>query len=133
MRVGSSLFGCVVAATLLPSPGATAADDGATLFRKACGTCHALTEADGARAGPPLAGAYGRAAGTVAGFGYSPALRDAGFVWDAASLDAWITNPAAMRPGTTMLYRQRDAARRQLLIDYLRTLSQTAAASSPAE
>jgi cytochrome c len=109
---------------------AVAADDGATLFKKACGTCHALTPADGPRQGPPLAGVYGRAAGTVAGFKYSPVLQDAGFAWDAAALDAWITNPAAVRPGTTMLYRQRDAAKRLVLVNYLRSLSPAAAAGA---
>ena len=40
------------------------------------------------------------------GFGrYSPALRAAGFPWDTAALDAWLVDPQAMIPGTTMVFR----------------------------
>ena len=37
-------------------------------------------------------------------FAYSAALRHVGGVWTFARLDAWLTNPAAFAPGTTMTF-----------------------------
>lgn len=92
-------------------------------FKKSCGTCHAVDPAASARQGPNLFGVVDRAAGSVAGFKYSPAFvagKD-GVVWDTATLDRWITDPQAMIPGTVMLYKQADPDKRHLVIEYLKT------------
>src|SRR3954454_5595449 len=53
--------------------------------------------------GPSLAGVVGRKAGTAPGFTrYSSALKASGVVWDAASLDAWLIDPAGFVPGNRM-------------------------------
>jgi hypothetical protein len=57
------------------------------------------------RTGPLHRGVFGRRAGSVAGYNYSPALRQAGFVWDTATLDAWLKNPEALVPGQRMAFR----------------------------
>ena len=106
-----------------PSAFAQDAAPGKALFLAACGVCHAVEPGATARQGPNLAGIYGRAAGTVAEFKYSEALKVGGWAWDEATLDPWLENPQAAHPGTTMLYRQRDADKRKLLVGYLKTLA----------
>src|SRR5271167_1191465 len=93
-------------------PAQTAAPDGATLFRNQCGTCHTLSAGEPIRQGPPLGGVFGRPAGSAPGFKYSPGFATAGFTWDAAHLDAWLTHPQTEIPGAVMAYRQANAATR---------------------
>lgn len=71
--------------------------------------------------GPNLHGLFGRKAGTVAGFKtYSPALKASGIVWDAKSLDQYLAAPTTKVPGTRMVVKVSDPARRAALIAYLR-------------
>ena len=98
----------LLAAALVAAPALARAEGdpvrGAEVYR-ACVACHAL--APGLHlTGPSLGGVWQRPAGTAEGFvRYSPALRDAGFSWDGAALDAWLADPQAMIPGTTMAFR----------------------------
>ena len=83
--------------------------------------------------GPNLFGVVGRRAGAVAGFNYSDGLRNAGFSWDAAHLDTWLTNPRAMIAGTRMTYAgMSDATARRDLIAYLMVEGAPAPAATPA-
>ncbi|MFN3613304.1 MAG: c-type cytochrome [Rubrimonas sp.] len=73
---------------------------GAAAFRK-CSACHKLE--DGANGvGPHLHQVVGRAVGSVAGYRYSGALNAAADVWGFEELDAFLTNPKAYAPGTSM-------------------------------
>ena len=54
--------------------------------------------------GPHLNGIFGRAAGTVPGFSYSPANKQSGAVWDEAVFTTYIRDPKAFMPGTKMVY-----------------------------
>ena len=45
-----------------------------------------------------------------------------GFAWDEDSLDKWITNAQAFRPGARMPHRQANADKRKLIIAYLKSL-----------
>ncbi len=92
-------------------------------FKKSCGVCH-IAAADGApRQGPNLFGVVGRAAGGLADFKYSPAFAKsgAGIVWDEGTLDRWLADPQSVIPGSVMLYKQADAEKRRLVIEYLKT------------
>lgn len=93
----------------------------AAQFKKSCGTCHTTEAAAPPRQGPNLAGILGRPAGEADGFKYSPAFAagKSGIVWDAATLDRWITDPQAVIPGAVMLYKQADAEKRRLVIEFL--------------
>jgi cytochrome c len=91
-------------------------------FVNACGTCHAAEPGAAPRQGPNLFGIIGRKSAEVEGFKYSDAMKGANWTWDEATLDRWITDSGAALPGTTMIYRQNNAERRQLAIDYLKTL-----------
>jgi cytochrome c len=101
---------------------ATKPSDGAALFKQQCATCHTTNISDLPRQGPSLVQIIGRQAGKVEGFHYSPALAHAGFTWDEDRLDAWLTNPQAVVPGTIMTYRQEKAETRAAIITYLKGL-----------
>ena len=62
----------------------------------------------------------GRHAGKVEGFKYSDALSKADFEWDEARLDSWLTNPQAVIPSVTMVYRQAKPETRAAIIAYLK-------------
>jgi cytochrome c len=50
-------------------------------------------------------------------------LKTGGWTWDETTLDPWIENAQANHPGTFMNYRQADPAKRQLIIQYLKSLA----------
>ncbi len=94
---------------------------GADLYEAKCGACHSL---DANRIGPKHRGVFGRKAGAVPGFQYSPALKKLGVVWNAQTLDRWLQNPTAMAPGTAMGFRLSSAQERADVIAYLKQQSQ---------
>lgn len=97
--------------------------DGAALFKQQCATCHTINLSDPVRQGPPLIKIVGRPAGKVDGFHYSTGFSKADFVWDDAKLDAWLTNPQEIVPGTMMAYRQAKPETRAAIIGYLKELN----------
>jgi cytochrome c len=92
----------------------------ASLFAGQCGACHTVEQGAAARQGPNLAGVFGRRAGTLPGFHYSPGFTGAEFVWDDAHLDAWLADPQKLIPGAVMVYRQSDPAIRASIIAWLK-------------
>jgi cytochrome c len=87
-----------------------------------CQGCHALGYD---RAGPHHCGLFGRRAGSVPGFEYSPAMRRADIVWSAKTLDRFLANPQKAVPGTAMGYSGlRDPGERAALIAYLQQATQ---------
>jgi cytochrome c len=89
-----------------------------------CAACHKL-EADANNVGPSLHGIFGRKAGDIADFRYSPAIKRSGLIWTPETVDKFITDPQAMVPGNRMPYAgMADAADRADLITYLAKASQ---------
>jgi len=88
---------------------------GAVVYQ-VCMGCHSLDEDD---VGPHHRGVVGRTAGSVPGFGYSPALKGAQIVWDPVNLDRWLTDPQALVPGTRMFFAMPSAQDRADVIAYL--------------
>ena len=74
---------------------------GGAFFASECQRCHSVT-ADRQTYGPPLENVIGRAAGSVEGYAYSPALAKAGFTWTEGALRAWMEDNQAFVPGTKM-------------------------------
>ena len=113
----------VIAAALAELPAPYSSGDylsGRRVFLR-CRGCHLIKEGAGDRVGPNLYGVYGRAAGSEAGFAYSPAMLAASRVWDGPSLDAFLANPRGNLPGTRMGFiGLRDEKERRDLIAFLR-------------
>ncbi|WP_230983266.1 c-type cytochrome [Inquilinus limosus] len=75
---------------------------GKQVFAK-CQACHSV-EAGTNKLGPSLHGVVGRTSGTLEGFNYSQAMKDAHLTWDAATLDKYLSGPKALVPGTKMVF-----------------------------
>jgi cytochrome c len=85
----------------------------------ACQTCHAV-QAGVNKIGPSLHGVVGRAAGTVAGYTYSPANKNSGITWSQEKLFQYLENPRRVVPGTKMVFPGiSDAQKRADVIAYL--------------
>lgn len=99
-----------------------AVPNGERQFLRKCSICHTLGEDGERRAGPPLAGLFGRPAGAVEGYRYSEALSALDLVWTEETIDALFDiGPDHYIPGTKMPMQQ--IARpedRADLIDFLK-------------
>ena len=83
-----------------------------------CLACHSL---ELNRTGPRHCGLFGRRAGSVPGFDYSPAMKRSKLVWNEKTLDRFLAQPLEAVPGTTMTYAGiADAKERADLIAYLK-------------
>lgn len=77
--------------------------NGERQFMRKCSICHSLEPGPSRKAGPTLGGVFGRRAGTVPGYAYSPALGGSGIVWDETSIDALFDQgPDHFIPGSKM-------------------------------
>src|ERR1700749_767779 len=117
--------GLLLVGIIISGAGAAKAQDataGAAVFKTQCSICHSVTEGKNL-VGPSLFGVVGRKAGEVPGFHYSPANKESGLTWDAATLDRYLTDPQAVVPKTIMPYPGlKDDTKRANLIAYLSTL-----------
>lgn len=101
---------------------ATAADPaaGEKAFT-ACKACHRMGEGAKNTVGPTLNGVVGRPAGSVEGFAYSDAMKNAGLTWDEATLTEYLKDPKGKVPGNKMAYPGvKDDAKVADIIAYLK-------------
>ena len=81
---------------------AFAGDRGAEVFR-ACVACHTLSTDQTNRAGPTLAGIFGRRIASLPGYNFSEALKHLDIVWTPETVaKLFEIGPAAYTPGTKM-------------------------------
>jgi cytochrome c len=81
---------------------AYAGDPGAQVFR-ACVACHTLSADEGNKAGPSLAGLFGRKIATLPGYHYSDALKHMNIVWTPETVSKMFeVGPMTYTPGTKM-------------------------------
>jgi cytochrome c len=102
----NALTGEPVGSSLQATPrdplAAYAGDHGAEVFR-ACVACHTLSEKEPQRAGPTLAGLYGRKIATLPGYHFSDALKHLDIVWTPETVSKLFeVGPNAYTPGTKM-------------------------------
>lgn len=77
--------------------------NGERQFLRKCSICHTLGADGERRAGPPLAGLFGRPAGAVAGYNYSDAVRNSRIVWSEETINKLFDlGPDHYLPGTNM-------------------------------
>ena len=96
---------------------------GAALFKAKCATCHTCNEGGPNKQGPNLFGILGKTAGTIAGFGYTAATKNAGHEWNDQTMFDFLTNPKKFIKGTSMAFpgfkKEQDRAD---VVAYLNTL-----------
>lgn len=113
--VGSNLFG-----TSADPLAAYAGDHGADVFR-ACVACHTLSAKEAQRAGPTLAGLYGRKIASLPDYRFSEALKTMDIVWTPETVARLFeVGPNAYTPGTKMPEQRIGSAEdRRALTDFL--------------
>jgi cytochrome c len=99
---------------------AYAGDPGAQVFR-ACVACHTLSADEGNKAGPSLAGIFGRKIATLPGYHYSEALKQMDIVWTPETVSKMFeVGPMAYTPGTKMPEQKIGSPEeRKALVDFL--------------
>lgn len=114
-----------------------AADDdlGARQFARKCSVCHTLTPDDGNRAGPTLYKVFGRRAGTLEGYHYSPALLGSDIVWNEETISRLFDDgPDVVTPGSKMpMQRIRTTFERDALIAFLKRATEPGGATAGTE
>jgi len=93
-----------------------------------CKVCHTFDKGGAVLVGPNLYGIVGDPiAEGRGGFNFTPALKKhEGAKWTYANLDAWLTNPQAFAPGTTMAFPGiPDMKKRAAVVAWLRTVADT--------
>ena len=139
-RAATAGFGLLAAvlALLLPGPVASSEDAarGKGLYAE-CKRCHQVGSGAEHRIGPHLNDVFGRAAGSLAGFRYSPAMQSAGsegLVWTEATLDAFLADPHALVPRSRMSFSgMTQRGDREDLLAWLRGFSGARSTLPPAE
>jgi cytochrome c len=106
-------------------------DAGRRLFAR-CTNCHEVGAGARNGFGPQLNGIVGRKAGSAPAYAYSPALKQAGFVWNEQKLVAFIRDSEKVVPGNKMRFlsfmSEKQAAE---IVAYLRTQGAVAAPPAP--
>jgi cytochrome c len=124
IRRWSALTGAPIGSSLQATPrdplAAYAGDHGAEVFR-ACVACHTLSEKEAQRAGPTLAGLYGRRIASLPGYRFSDALKAMDIVWTPETVSKLFElGPNAYTPGTKMPEQRIGPAEdRKALTDFL--------------
>jgi cytochrome c len=124
IRRWNALSGDPVGSLLRDTPhdplAAYAGDHGAEVFR-ACVACHTLSEKEAQRAGPTLAGLYGRRIASLPGYRFSNALKGMTIVWTPETVSKLFeVGPNVYTPGTKMPEQRIGSAEdRKALTDFL--------------
>src|SRR5215510_12741833 len=110
-----------IVSTLLHAQGDAAA--GQAVFDQKCASCHSVAaDLTHGLLGPNLVGVVGRTAGTVAGWGFSQALKDSKVVWTEENLNKWLTDTTVFVPMAQMDLRVPNRIEREDVIAYLESL-----------
>lgn len=98
------------------------AGEGAKVFKK-CQACHKIGPDAKNALGPELTCVIGRKAGSVEGFGYSDALKGAGFTWDDEHFLKWVEDNKKLVPGNKMIFPAgvKDETDRANLLAYIKS------------
>jgi cytochrome c len=84
-----------------PAPSQTSDNKAQQSFNNFCRTCHSVKQDDN-RLGPNLHKIFGRKAGSLPNYNYSPSMKDAGFTWNPDQLAHFLAKPDEVVPGNRM-------------------------------
>jgi cytochrome c2 len=121
-----------ISALAATSHAAGDATRGADIFKQNCSMCHSAEPGQNL-VGPSLYSVVGRAAGSIANFSYSSAMKDSGITWTADRLMAYLKAPRKYIPGVKMMFPGlSDEQEREHVVAFLATLNGAGAGSSSA-
>lgn len=107
----------------LSASSATTPEERGAILSAQCQGCHTMTPEGGDRIGPSLWHVVDRPIASAPGFTYSSALKEVEGRWTPDALRAFLSDPNAFAPGTTMqLSTAFDEAQLDDMIAYLKTL-----------
>ena len=115
-------LGLALVAGLAFVGGAQAQDlaNGENVFKK-CRACHQVGPTAKNAVGPKLNGLFGRKAGEIEGFNYSPANKSSGVTWTEEVFAKYIDDPRKFMPGNKMAFAGvKDATEVKDLTAYLK-------------
>jgi len=96
---------------------------GQVVFDQKCAGCHSVAaDLTHGLLGPNLVGVVGRTAGTVAGWDFSPVLKDSKVIWTEENLNKWLTDTTAFVPMAQMDLKVPSRFEREDVISYLKSL-----------
>lgn len=120
------LAALLMAAAFALSSGAALAGDaekGKKIFNK-CKACHSLEEGK-KKLGPSLHGVFGRVSGTLDGFKYSKAMKEAAITWDETTMSEYLAAPKKYIPKNKMVFvGLKKQADRDNVLAYLKEATQ---------
>ncbi|HKU16846.1 MAG TPA: PQQ-dependent sugar dehydrogenase [Steroidobacteraceae bacterium] len=95
--------------------------DAAVEFATGCSGCHRINDGRSHRMGPDLYGLMDREIASAENFAvYTPALQGLGGTWSEERLDAFLRDPQAVAPGTSMVFPGvADDRQRARIVDYV--------------
>jgi cytochrome c len=105
IRRGSLAIAAILLGGAAPA-GAQDASKGEAVFKR-CRACHAIGPGAQNKAGPALTGIVGKKAGSVPGFNYSDATKEAaagGLTWTEPQLAKFLESPDAFLPNNVMAF-----------------------------
>ena len=82
---------------------AASAAAGQAVFNR-CKICHTIEAGGRNVVGPNLHGIFGRKAGSLPNFAYSPAMKESGVVWDDDTMAKYLRDPKRFIPGDRMAF-----------------------------
>lgn len=88
-----------------------------------CAVCHKTRAGEKSTIGPNLFGIAGRKSGVGSDFNFSPAMKQAGIVWNKSNLLAFIASPQTVVKGNRMPFGgQKDPKAAAAIAEYLASL-----------
>ena len=126
MSLTKYAIAALIAVGFASSVAAQNAENGEQVFKK-CRACHQVGEGAKTAVGPVLNGLFGRQSGTIEGFNYSDANKEAGakgLIWNEVELDKYLKEPLVYMPKNKMAFAGiKDDDDRKDVIAYLKTFS----------
>jgi len=80
------------------------ADNGEKLFKARCTQCHTINKGGANKQGPNLYGIVGRTTGSVPGYAYTKANKEANIQWTEQNLFEYLEKPKKFIPNTKMTF-----------------------------